>query len=279
MPTRADTSTGQPGDVTPSTGRPAIEIRNVRKVFPGRRDDDDVVALDRTNLEVGPHEFVSLLGPSGCGKTTLLKITGGLVAPTSGEIRIQDGTVQEARARRAFGFVFQNATLLPWRQLVDNAKLLVEIIGTSDTDDDHVRDLLDKVGLGGFQNHYPHELSGGMQQRAGIVRALAIDPDILLMDEPFAAVDALTRDQLGEILLDVWAGGRPVLFVTHSIEEAVFLSDRVVIMTSRPGRVLEEISIDLPRPRDREVRDTPEFVELRRRVRAAVDRAQEGGGT
>lgn len=255
---------------------PAISLRDVRVVYQQGRGKNRLVALDRTSLDVGPREFVSLLGPSGCGKTTLLKVIGGLITPTEGEVRILGGSVEEARKRRDFGFVFQDATLLPWRKVVSNARLLAEIIGKDAADDQRIRGLLHKVGLAGFDDSYPSQLSGGMRQRVGIVRALAFDPAILLMDEPFAAVDALTRDVLAEVLLDVWAQARPLLFVTHSIEEAVFLSDRVVVMTSRPGRVLEEVPIDLPRPRTHEMRDSQEFMEVRRRLRQAVDRAQDG---
>ena len=252
---------------------PMISLRDVRLVYKRGRSPG-VTALDKTTLDVGRHEFVSLLGPSGCGKTTLLKVVGGLLEPSSGEVSIKGASVKEALRQRAFGFVFQGASLLPWRGVTRNAQLLAEIIGRDRFREERIIELLEKVGLAGFEEHYPYELSGGMQQRVGIVRALAFDPDILLMDEPFAAVDELTRDRLGEVLLAVWGGARPVLFVTHSIEEAVFLSDRVVVMTSRPGRVLEEVSIELPRPRTFEMRDSPEFTEVRRHLRQAVNRAQ-----
>lgn len=269
-----------PGMETARTGQPSggvdapmISVRDLSVVY-RRGRSEGITALDKTSLDVGGREFVSLLGPSGCGKTTLLKVIGGLIKPSSGEVSIKGGSVEDALKQRAFGFVFQSASLLPWRRVMGNARLLAEIIGNGRAQEDRVGDLLEKVGLGGFDEQYPHELSGGMQQRVGIVRALAFEPDILLMDEPFAAVDALTRDRLGEILLDVWAGARPVIFVTHSIEEAVFLSDRVIVMTSRPGRVLEEVSIELPRPRMHETRDEPDFVAVRRHLRQAVDRAQ-----
>lgn len=257
-----------------SDAKPSISVRDVRVVYRRGRKSPGVVALDHTRLEVGPREFVSLIGPSGCGKTTLLKVVGGLITPTSGEVKIKGGSVKDALRGRAFGFVFQNANLLPWRKVVGNATLLAEIIGGDRHHEPRIKELLAKVGLEDFDDHYPHELSGGMQQRVGIVRALAFEPDILLMDEPFAAVDALTRDRLGEILLEVWSEARPVLFVTHSIEEAAFLSDRVVVMTAGPGRVLEEVRIELPRPRTHEMRDSDEFTAIRRRLRRAVDRAQ-----
>ncbi len=247
---------------------PAITVRDLRVVF-GR-----TVALSETTLDVGAREFVSLLGPSGCGKTTLLKAVGSLVRPTSGEILVNGGTVEEARRRRAFGFVFQDATLLPWRRAESNSRLLAEIIGGTAVDHDRTRALLEAVGLTEFRQSYPGELSGGMKQRVAIVRALAFDPQVLLMDEPFAALDALTRDRLGEVLLKVWGGAKPVLFVTHSIEEAAFLSDRVIVMTSRPGRVLDEVPIELPRPRTHEMKETREFFDITRRLRRLIDAAQ-----
>lgn len=257
----------------------AIAVRNARVVY-RRGRDQHLIALEETSLEVGAREFVSLLGPSGCGKTTLLKVVGGLIRPTAGEVNVLGRSVEEALKRRSIGFVFQDANLLPWRDAAGNARLLAEIIDKHNVDENRIAGLMKAVGLEGFETHRPSELSGGMRQRLGIVRALAFDPGVLLMDEPFAALDALTRDRMAEMLLGVWGGTRPVLFVTHSIEEATFLSDRVIVMTARPGRVLGEVAIDLPRPRTREMRDTPEFLEFRRRLRAAVDRAQsDEGGT
>lgn len=253
--------------------QPAISMADVQVVY-RRGRDGQMVALQETSLEVGAREFVSLLGPSGCGKTTLLKVIGGLIHPTRGKVSVLGGSVDEALKGRKIGFVFQDANLLPWRTTWENARLLAEIIDKKSVDEERIRHLLDAVGLAGFSDAYPRQLSGGMKQRVGIVRALAFNPGLLLMDEPFAALDALTRDRMAEMLLDIWGGARPVVFVTHSIEEAAFLSDRVVVMSARPGRVLEEIPIDLPRPRTRDLRDTPEFVEFRRRLRAVVDRAQ-----
>jgi len=247
---------------------PSISIRGLRVAY-GR-----TVALSDTTLDIGPREFVSVLGPSGCGKTTLLKVVGGLIRPTAGEVRIGNGTVEEARRRRAFGFVFQDATLLPWRRAGSNARLLAEIIGGKALDQARIDGLLRTVGLAGFDDSYPSQLSGGMKQRVAIVRALAFDPQVLLMDEPFAALDALTRDRLGEVLLHVWAESKPILFVTHSIEEAAFLSDRVVVMRARPGRVLEDVQIDLPRPRLHEMKESHEFFEITRRLRRLIDEAQ-----
>ena len=252
-------------------GAAAIEIDGLRVAY-GR-----LVALDDTTLRVGPREFVSLLRPSGCGKTTLLNVVGGLIRPSAGVVRVGGGSVEEARRRRAFGFVFQDATLLPWRRAEGNARLLAEIIGGPALDPRRIEGLLEAVGLAGFERSYPGQLSGGMRQRVAIVRALAFDPQVLLMDEPFAALDALTRDRLGEVLLRVWGGGRPVLFVTHSIEEAAFLSDRVIVMTARPGRVMEEVPIDLPRPRAHDLKESREFFDVTRRLRRLVDEAQRTG--
>lgn len=261
--------------VSGAVDAPAISLRDVRVVYRRGRKLGDLVALDSTTLHVGSREFVALLGPSGCGKTTLLKVTGGLIKAAQGTVEILGGSLAQARRDRAFGFVFQEPNLLPWRKVAGNARLLAEVIDKKSVDETRIAGLLDAVGLGGdFDGSYPRELSGGMRQRVGIVRALAFDPAILLMDEPFASVDALTRDVLAEVLLAVWGGNKPVLFVTHSIEEAAFLADRVVVMTSRPGRVLEEVPIHLPRPRTRELRDTAEFAEIRRTLRRAVDRAQ-----
>jgi NitT/TauT family transport system ATP-binding protein len=255
---------------------PAIEIERLRVAY------GPLVALEETSLTVGACEFVSLLGPSGCGKTTLLKAVAGLVRPTSGEIRVMGGSVEEARRQRAFGLVFQDPTLLPWRRTEANAQLLAEIIGGRHWDPGRIDELLRAVGLKGFERAYPEALSGGMKQRVAIVRALAFDPQVLLMDEPFAALDALTRDRLGEVLLDVWRQSKPVIFVTHSIEEAVFLSDRVVVMTARPGRVLDEVHIELGRPRTHAMKESHEFFQATRRLRSLIDvaqgvAAQEGG--
>ena len=254
--------------VAPAGGPALIAVEGLRVAY------GSTLALSDTSLQVGAGEFVSLLGPSGCGKTTLLKVVGGLIRPTAGAVRIGEGTVEEARRRHAFGFVFQDATLLPWRRTTSNAGLLAEIIGGAAMDRGRIAGLLRQVGLDEFGASYPRELSGGMKQRVAIVRALAFDPQVLLMDEPFAALDALTRDRLGEVLLRVWGGAKPVLFVTHSLEEAAFLSDRVVVMTARPGRVLEEVRVDLPRPRTHEMKESHEFFEITRRLRRLIDTAQ-----
>jgi NitT/TauT family transport system ATP-binding protein len=232
-------------------------------------------ALVSVDLEIPRGQFVSLLGPSGCGKTTLLKIIGGLVERSSGELLIDGEPVQAALKQRKFGFVFQDATLLPWKNVIDNASLLLDIT-RQNNGHDRVRELLSMVGLSGFEQFYPAQLSGGMKQRVSLARALALGPEILLMDEPFAALDAITRDRMGEELLKILDGSRTVVFVTHSIPEAVLLSDRVVVMSARPGRVVADIPIELPRPRSAEVRRSPEFSEYEYQLRSYIEDAPEG---
>lgn len=227
-------------------------------------------ALASVDLEIPRGQFVSLLGPSGCGKTTLLKIIGGLVQRSAGELTIDGDSVTAALKGRKFGFVFQDATLLPWRNVVDNARLLLDITGQRDGDT-RVRGLLAMVGLAGFEEFYPSQLSGGMRQRVSLARALALGPQILLMDEPFAALDAITRDRMGEELLKILDGSRTVVFVTHSIPEAVLLSDRVVVMSARPGRVVADVPIDLPRPRSADVRHSAEFSDYEFRLRGWIE--------
>ncbi len=232
-------------------------------------------ALASVDLEIPRGQFVSLLGPSGCGKTTLLKIIGGLVERSSGELLIDGEPVQAALKQRKFGFVFQDATLLPWKNVIDNASLLLDITRQRNGQD-RVRDLLAMVGLTGFEEFYPAQLSGGMKQRVSLARALALGPEILLMDEPFAALDAITRDRMGEELLKILDGSRTVVIVTPSIPEAVLLSDRVVVMSARPGRVVADVSIGLPRPRSGEIRRSPAFSEYEYQLRSYIEDAPEG---
>lgn len=232
-------------------------------------------ALRDVNLTIAPGSFVSLLGPSGCGKTTLLKVIGGLVPATRGEVLIDDGSVDQALQARAFGIVFQDPTLLPWRTVLGNASLLLDVTG-ADRPRSTVQDLLGTVGLTGFESYYPAQLSGGMRQRVALARALALSPRILLMDEPFAALDAITRDRMGEELLRIWDGSRTVIFVTHSIPEAVMLSDRVVVMSPRPGRVSADITVELPRPRTRDVRDSAEFLRYESELRGHIEEMPHG---
>ncbi len=222
-----------------------------------------VTALSDFHVGVGRGEFVSLVGPSGCGKSTFLNVVLGLLRPDAGEVRVDGRRVQGPAADRAM--VFQEFGLLPWRTVEANIALGLELRGVPPSQRHrHAAELIQLVGLSGFERHYPHELSGGMKQRVGLARALATDPEILLMDEPFAALDAQTRDLMQAELLTIWERTRKtVLFVTHSIEEAAYLSDRVVVLSARPGRQKAEIPVKLPRPRDYEMRLTPEFNELK----------------
>ena len=231
-----------------------------------------VTALDDLHLRVHDGEFVTLVGPSGCGKSTVLKLVSGLLVASAGQVRIDGEPVRGPR--REMGFVFQTPVLLPWRNVRDNVLLPIEMLGQPVRE--HVAradDLLSKVGLDGFQRAHSWELSGGMQQRVGICRALIHDPEILLMDEPFAALDAMTRETIGLELLRIWEERRKtVLFVTHSIPEAVLLADRVVVMSPRPGRIASVIPIDLPRPRTVEMEYDERFKEAALEIRALIDR-------
>lgn len=234
-----------------------LGVERVSKSF--RRGDDETLVLDQVSLQVGAGEFVALLGPSGCGKTTLLRILDGLVLPDSGQVYL-DGKAVVGPSRRV-GFVFQADSLWPWRDALGNVAFGLEIQRSSARDGKaRARELLRLVGLDGFEHHFPHELSGGMRQRVNLARALAIDPDLILMDEPFAALDAQTREVMQLEVLRIWSGQRKtVVFVTHQIEEAVFLSDRVVVMTAHPGRLKEVVDIPFDRPRDLAVKRTGEF--------------------
>ncbi len=247
----------------------AIELADVSKTYAANGSITD--AVQHVTFTAGDHEFISLIGPSGCGKTTILKLVSDLVPPTSGRVLVNGMIPGDARKARLFGYVFQDATLLPWRTVLDNSLLPLEIIGAP-RDRELGRDLLRLVGLDGFEDHYPDQLSGGMQQRVSIARALSFNPGILLMDEPFGALDMITRDRMGLELLRIWQETRKaVLFVTHSIQEAVFLSDRVVVFTPRPARVAEILNVDLRRPRAPEVRDTPGFLEYVRHLRQVLE--------
>jgi NitT/TauT family transport system ATP-binding protein len=225
-----------------------------------------VTALDHFNLEIGKGEFVSIVGPSGCGKSTFLNILLGLIKPDSGEMRLNGNPIVGPGQERAM--VFQEFGLLPWRTVVANIELGLELKGVPAAQRaTRADELIKLVGLKGFERHYPHELSGGMKQRVGLARALATDPEVLLMDEPFAALDAQTRDLMQAELLQIWERTKKtVLFVTHSIEEAAYLSDRVIIMTARPGRTKDVLKIQLPRPRDYEMRLTLEFNEIKSKI-------------
>ena len=249
---------------------PAIVIRNLSLVF--QAADTPVVALSDIDLDVAQGEFVSLIGPSGCGKTTLMRVVADLVAPTSGSITVNGVTPAQARRARAYGYVFQAPALYAWRNVERNVMLPLEIVGLPPAQRrERAATYLAMVGLGGFERKYPWQLSGGMQQRVSIARALAFEPQLLLMDEPFGALDEITREHLNEQLLQLWDRSRKtVIFVTHSIAEAVYLSTRIVVMSPRPGRILEVIDSPLPRERPLDIRETPEFLDVARRVRVAL---------
>ena len=228
---------------------PFIALDGVAKTYEARFGGQ-VQAVETVSFEIGHGEFVSIVGPSGCGKTTLLKMIGGLLEPSAGKISYQG--LAPGRKKPQLGIVFQDAVLLPWRTVLQNVSLPIEVMRKDKAQGEALaRQLIELVGLKGFEDKYPTELSGGMQQRASIARALVSDPAILLMDEPFGALDALTREYMAQELQRIWSSAaKTVLFITHSITEAVFLSDRVIVMTARPSRVAEIIPIDLPRPRD-----------------------------
>lgn len=250
--------------------RMIIKIESVSKRYGSTHDG--VLALDNLSLNVRAGEFLSIIGPSGCGKTTLLKMIGDLLAPSTGRISIDGQTPQEARRARACGIVFQSPTLMEWRTVARNIELPLEIVGLSRAERARRSNaLLDLIRLRDFSGNYPPELSAGMQQQVAIARALAYSPSILLMDEPFGALDELTRERLGRELLEIWERTHvTILFVTHSIGEAVMLSDRVAVLTPRPGKVERVTEIDLPRPRTPEMRESPRFVRLAGEVRAAL---------
>jgi NitT/TauT family transport system ATP-binding protein len=232
-------------------------------------NDGPVQALSNVDLTIGKGEFVSFIGPSGCGKTTLLRVIADLEKPTAGTISVNGMTPEQARENRAYGYVFQAAALFPWRTIERNVGLPLEIMGLSRTEQaQRIKRTLDLVNLSGFEKKYPWQLSGGMQQRASIARALAFDADLLLMDEPFGALDEIVRDHLNEQLLELWARtDKTICFVTHSIPEAVYLSTRIVVMSPRPGRVSDIIESTLPKERPLDIRETPEFLAIAARVR------------
>jgi NitT/TauT family transport system ATP-binding protein len=250
---------------------PAVVCRDVTVRFTTERGT--VTALERINLMVPQGGFLSLLGPSGCGKSTLLRVVADLVAPTDGTVEVLGGAPTAARGRREIGFVFQDSALLPWRSALDNVTLPLEVgggkvgIGARSPEE-----LLALVGLSGWENAYPHELSGGMRQRVAIARALVYAPKLLLMDEPFGALDEITRDRLNEELLQIWAGtGTTILFVTHSVYEAAFLGQEVLLLAARPGRVRELVPIRLAAPRRLAVRETAAFVEQAAHLRRVLE--------
>jgi NitT/TauT family transport system ATP-binding protein len=247
-----------------------ISARNLDLTF--QTDDGPVHALKDVSLDVEQGDFVSFIGPSGCGKTTFLRVMADLEQPTGGTITVNGTSPEEARMARAYGYVFQAAGLYPWRTIGGNIQLPLEIMGYDKADmAERVARVLELVELGGFEKKYPWQLSGGMQQRASIARALAFDADLLLMDEPFGALDEIVRDHLNEQLLHLWdRTGKTIAFVTHSIPEAVYLSTKIVVMSPRPGRITDVIDSPLPKERPLDIRDTPEFLEVAHRVRQGL---------
>ena len=243
-----------------------IAIHDVQISYPSRSGGDDFVAVENVDLEVAEGEFVTIVGPSGCGKSTLLLAVDGLVTPSGGEISVGGRAVDGPGQDRAM--VFQEFGLLPWRTVLGNVQFGMELAHEDrKAARERARELIALVGLIGFEDHHPHELSGGMRQRVGIARALAVRPDVLLMDEPFGALDAQTREIMAGELLKIWEIERKtVLFVTHGIDEAVYLADRVIVMSKGPGRIIADMTIDLPRPRTSEVRGSPEYIRYRERV-------------
>ncbi|WP_170374900.1 ABC transporter ATP-binding protein [Ruegeria atlantica] len=255
---------------TDSTTQPVIEARQLDLTF--QTNDGPIHALKDVNLTVDKGDFVSFIGPSGCGKTTFLRCIAALETPTGGMLTVNGMTPDEARRNRAYGYVFQAAGLYPWRTIAKNIKLPLEIMGYSASEqEERVKKVLELVDLEGFGGKFPWQLSGGMQQRASIARALAFDADILLMDEPFGALDEIVRDHLNEQLLALWARTEKTIgFVTHSIPEAVYLSTKIVVMSPRPGRITDVIDSPLPKERPLDIRDTPEFIEVAHRVREGL---------
>ncbi|MAC72834.1 MAG: ABC transporter ATP-binding protein [Rhodobacteraceae bacterium] len=252
------------------TNEPVISAQDLSLTF--ETNDGPVHALKNINLDISKGEFVSFIGPSGCGKTTFLRVMADLEKPTGGQITINGVSPEEARNARAYGYVFQAAGLYPWRTIGGNIRLPLEIMGYSKSDQaKRVQQVLELVELSDFEKKFPWQLSGGMQQRASIARALAFDADILLMDEPFGALDEIVRDHLNEQLLDLWRRtNKTIGFVTHSIPEAVYLSTKIVVMSPRPGRISDVIESPLPADRPLEIRDSAEFIEIAQRVREGL---------
>ena len=251
--------------------QPILVADGLYKTYPSK--DGEVQALRDVSLSVGRGELVSLVGPSGCGKTTLLRTLGGLLEADEGTVRVAGETL--TRPRREIGYVFQSPTLMPWRSVLKNVTLPLEVQGRNGQGHDkRAMDLLELVGLLGFENLHPHELSGGMQQRVAIARALVYEPSILLMDEPFGSLDAITRNQMNLELLRIWqATGKTILMVTHTIQEAIFLADRVLIMSPRPGHIQATVEVSLPRPRDTDLYYNEDFARLYQQVRDKISLA------
>ncbi len=260
------------GEGSAAAGRTplAVDARSVSLTFQTR--DGEVQALSNVDLQIGVGDFVSFIGPSGCGKTTLLRVIADLERATAGTVLVDGISPEQARLRRHYGYIFQAPALYPWRTIERNVALPLEIMGFgADERRRRVERYLKLVNLAGFERKFPWQLSGGMQQRASIARALSFEPALLLMDEPFGALDEIVRDHLNEQLLRLWnQTQKTVVFVTHSIPEAVFLSTKIVVMSPRPGRIIDIIPCDFPRDRTLEIRETPEFIKIAQRVRAGL---------
>lgn len=249
-----------------------VDARNLSKIF--GTGDAAVEALRDINLEIEPREFISLIGPSGCGKSTLLRLIGDLLPPTSGTLQVNGKDPDAARENREYGMVFQRATLLDWRTVTKNVELPLEVMGRASNErSERAAEMLELVQLGDFGDHYPWQLSGGMQQRVAIARALTFHPSLLLMDEPFGALDEMTREQMQQEVLRIWRETHTsIMFVTHSIPEAVFLSSRVVVMSPRPGQIADVIETGLPHPRDDDTRESQAFFDKITEVRESLRR-------
>jgi NitT/TauT family transport system ATP-binding protein len=263
----SETASQPPGAAVQPPGA-AVQLAGVNMAFTSS-GGTRTVALEGIDLSIAPGEFISLIGPSGCGKSTLLRIVADLIEPTAGTVQVNGKPAHRARLDRDYGMVFQAPVLFDWRTVEANVRLPLEVMDIDkSTRERRVKEMLDLVELGGFARHYPHQLSGGMQQRVAIARALGFEPALLLMDEPFGALDEMTRERLNAEVLRIWAQtGTTIIFVTHSIPEAVFLSTRVVVMTARPGRIADVIDIDLPQPRMDETRESERYFELVTQVR------------
>lgn len=265
-----------PFEATPAPGaisapkRLVVDARDISLTF--ETADGTVQALSNVSLQIAEGEFVSFIGPSGCGKTTMLRVIADLQQPSSGSLQVNGMTAENARLARSYGYVFQAPALFPWRTIEKNLRLPLEIMGFSEIDQQQrVERYLSLVNLTGFERKYPWQLSGGMQQRVSIARALSFDPALLLMDEPFGALDEIVRDHLNEQLLQLWRSTeKTILFVTHSIQEAVFLSSKIVVMSPRPGRIVDVIDCDFPADRSLEIRETPAFLQVAQRVRMGL---------